>query len=464
MGFKLDGPGGAVPLLHLNYSPDTSPLPGEGLSFEQCSSGIIPPTGSGGGLVSPSADESGFGPGHREVGAAYLRLSTPGQEDGTSFAKQHEAVMVSASHWDVFLPSDHIIQETASGADFGRLGLRALESLIEKGLVKHVFLFSPDRLARDPYQLLQFLRLCKNYGVLVHFADGSRVETIFDEMIQYMKGLFGYVEREQTSQRTQDGKRRVAKQGRMPHGVGRGIYGYDYDPVTKTRSINEAEATVVRELFQRALGGVSSNVMSKDLQTRGITTKTGSRFDARKIYHILRNETYTGSHWWGRHRFEKMPTTPHGPKRRVTLQPPERWIRMTKFSPQIITPYLWAAVQQAMNSRRRPGPLWDYQFSGFFSCAECGSNIVGATIQYRGQKYPYYRCSGTVARDGQPRICSLKAYRAGDLEPLLWEHIYEAVENPTLIFDEIRANVSGPSDAVDRQVFELERSINKGIL
>ena len=136
---------------------------------------------------------------------------------------------------------------------------------------------------------------------------------------------------------------------------------------------------------------------------------------------------------------------------------------MTKFSPQIITPNLWAAVQQAMNSRRRPGPLWDYQFSGFFSCAECGSNIVGATIQYRGQKYPYYRCSGTVARDGKPRICPLKAYRAGDLEPLLWEHIYEAVENPTLIFDEIRANVSGPSEAVGRQVFELERSINKAL-
>ena len=460
MGFKLDGYRGPAPL-RLTYSPDFPAGAGEGLSHESGSSGIFPPCGSRRDPASPAANDSGFGLGHAEIGAAYIRVSTVGQKDGTSLAKQREAVLESAARCSVRIPPEYLIEETWTGADIGRMGMQLLSSIVERRLVQHVFLFDTDRLARDPLHLLQFLRLCKDNGVLVHFADGTVVETVLDEVLQFLKGFVGFQERELISQRTLDGKRRVAEQGRMPHGVGRGIYGYDYDPITKTRTINEVEAAVIREFYERALGGASCNVISKDIQARGIVTKSGARFDARKIYHILRNETYTGSHWWGRNRYQKLPTTPGGRKRLVTPQPPESWIRMEDFSPQIISPALWSAVQEAMDNRRRPGPLWDYQFSGFFKCGECPSNIVGATQKYRGKKYPYYRCSGTVPKNGDPRICSLESYRADELEPKVWEHIYGAVADPSPVFAQIRANVSGPTDSVDNQVSNLERSIRK---
>ena len=461
MGFKLDGPGGAVPVLQLNYSPDTPPNLDEDSSLKLRSSGAFPPARSGGGPASLYTHDSGSGHGPPEIGAAYIRVSTPGQEDGTSLAKQREAVLSDAARWRVSIPPAYLIEETWSGADFGRLGMQVLSSLVERRLVQHVFLYDTDRLARDPLHLLQFLRLCKENGVLVHFADGTVDETVLDEVLQFLKGFVGFQERELILQRTQDGKRRIAEQGRIPHGVGRGIYGYDYDRVTKTRSINEAEAAVVREIFERALGGASCNVISKDLQARGITTKSLAKFDARKIHHLLRNETYTGAYWWGTKRFQKLPTTPNGPKRLVTHKPRESWIRMTKFSPQIISPALWAAVQEAMDNRRRPGPLWDYQFSGFFRCVECPSNIVGATQQDRGKKYPYYRCSGTVPKEGEPRICSLESYRADELEPSVWEHIYKAVDDPSTLFDQIRASISGPTPVVDRQVADLKHGIQK---
>ena len=314
MGFKLDGPGGAVPLLNLNYSSDNSGHPGEGPLMEAGSSGIFPPAGFGGGPASLYADDSGSGPGLPEIGAAYIRVSTPGQEEGTSLGKQREGVLDDAARCGVSIPPEYLIEETWSGADFGRLGMQVLSSLVERRLVQHVFLYDTDRLARDPFNLLQFLRLCKENGVLVHFADGTVVETVLDEVLQFLKGFVGFQERELISQRTQDGKRRIAERGRIPHGVGRGLYGYDYDPVTKTRSINEAEAAVIREIFNRALGGASCNVISKDLQARGVTTKSRAKFDARKIHHLLRNETYTGAHWWGMKRLQQLPTTPNGPK------------------------------------------------------------------------------------------------------------------------------------------------------
>ena len=42
MGFKLDGPGGAVPVLQLNYSPDTPPNLDEDSSLKLRSSGAFP--------------------------------------------------------------------------------------------------------------------------------------------------------------------------------------------------------------------------------------------------------------------------------------------------------------------------------------------------------------------------------------------------------------------------------------
>ena len=461
MGFKLDGPGGAVPRILLRYAPENPFDMDEGAFPQADSSGPFPATGVGGVSGAVIAGVPGLGPDNQETGAGYIRVSTPGQEEGTSLAKQREHVLAMAASAGVHIPDDYLIQEVWSAADFGRPGFQRICYLIRSRAVRHVFIHDTDRAARDPFHILQFLRMCKEAGVLVHFADGTVVATVMDEVMQYMKGWVGFEEREKISQRTQDGKRRIAEEGRQPHGVGRGIYGYDYDTVTKIRTINEAEAAVVREIFDRALGGASCNVISKDLQARGIRTKSGAKFDARKIHHILRNEAYTGAHWWGTKRFQKLPTTPGGPKRLVTAQPPESWIRMTTFTPRIISPAKWAAVQEAMDNRRRPGPLWDYQFSGFFQCAECASNIVGATQKDRGKKYPYYRCSGTLPKDGKPRICSLGSYRADELEPAVWERIFKAIDAPSLVFDQIRANVNGPTELVDRQITELQRRIRK---
>ncbi len=461
MGFKLDGPGGAVPRILLTYAPELPHGMDQGLFLQAEASGLFPPTGLGGGSGSPVAGDPSFGPDNQEIGAAYIRVSTAGQTEGTSLTKQREHVLALAARAGVHIPEDYFVEEVWTGADFGRPGFRWIRQLVQSRAVRHVFIFDTDRAARDPFHILLFLRMCKEAGVLVHFADGTVVATVMDEVIQYMKGWVGFEERAKISKNTQSGKRRIAEQGRQPHGVGRGIYGYDYDTETKTRTINEAEAAVVREIFDRALGGASCNVISKDLQARGIRTKSGAKFDARKIHHLLRNESFTGSHWWGQKRFQKLPTTDGGPKRLVTPQPPELWIRMTTFTPQIISPAKWEAVQVAMNNRRKKAPLWDYQFSGFFQCADCASNIVGATQQDNGKKYPYYRCSGTLPKDGQPRICSQGSYRADELEPVVLEHIYKAIDAPSLLFDQIRANVNGPTDLVDRQIADLQRRIRK---
>ena len=59
-----------------------------------------------------------------------------------------------------------------------------------------------------------------------------------------MLGYAGYKERLAIAERTNRGKRQVAREGRMPNGTGAGLYGYDYQNGTGTRLINAIEAAL----------------------------------------------------------------------------------------------------------------------------------------------------------------------------------------------------------------------------
>lgn len=396
-----------------------------------------------------------------EEGVMYIRVSTPDQEDGTSLETQREKNLALADVYGVVIRPDRIISEVWSAADPDRPGLRIVWDLVARREVTHVFVYDTDRLARDPWHVAQFIRHCKQFGVTLHFADGTTVETILDEVIQYLRGFVGHQEREKIAERTMNGKIATAKANRMPNGCGRGLYGYDYDRHTHTRSINEAEAAVVREMFEWRLSGVSGREITRRLKRAGIRTKTGGEWDSRTVHNILRNQAFTGVQWWGKHRYEKVYEKDGGPKRRVTLKPQEEWIQLDGFSPMIIEPAIYEAVQAAMERSRRPIGHWDYVFTPFFFCGECGGPVCGATQKRR---YPYYRCIGTLAGQVRPRVCSLKAIRADQLEPVAWDQIRAAVQDPSGIISDLRQASGDGGAGLDRRISRLEGQVTKGRL
>ena len=420
----------------------------------------------------PSVDQSaGFGLVYpksgvaqpEEFGVSYNRISTPGQEDGTSLETQIESNARTAASVGVTVLPEHVITEVWSGADPGRPGVGAVRRLFSSGVVQHVFVSTTDRLARDPWHVVEFIRFCKDHRATLHFADGTAVETVLDEALQYFKGLFGHQEREKIAERTMNGKVSTARAGRMPNGTGRGLFGYDYDPVTKTRVINEAEAAIVRLMFDLALGGSSCNSIARRLRKLGIRTKTGAEWDPRTVYYVLKNQAYTGTQWWGRFRTEllKSGTDEAGkklPKRRVTPRPPEEWILLEGFSPRIIDPAVYEAVQHILEGRRRKGTHWDYVLSELFRCLDCGSKVCGATQKVT---YPYYRCTGTGGDERRPKICNVRSFRADFLEPAVWRHICAAVRDPSGIIEDLRRAYGDGGADVDRRISTLRRQVQK---
>ena len=398
-----------------------------------------------------------------EFGVIYNRISTSGQEDGTSLETQLENNTHMAGLVGVPVAPEHIINEVWSGADPSRSGFTRVREFVSNGVVQHVFVNDTDRLARDPWHVIEFIRFCKDHGATLHFSDGTTVETVLDEALQYFKGLFGFQEREKIAARTMLGKVATARAGRMPNGTGRGPFGYDYDKVSKTRSINEAEASIVRLMFEWALGGVSCNGIARRLRKMGVRTKGGSEWDSRTVYNVLRNEAYTGTQWWGRYRHElvKGGTDENGvkrPKRKVTLKPKEEWILLTGFSPAIIERAVYDGVQRSLEDHRRGGTHWEYIFSKFFRCGECGSTIAGATQKGR---YPYYRCNGTVGGLGRPKICDLRSFRADKLEPVVWRHICAVVQDPSGIIDDLRRAYGDGGEDLEARIFRLRKQVQK---
>lgn len=146
-----------------------------------------------------------------EFGATHERVSTPDQEDGTSLGFQREKNLANARAHGVTVKPEHRISEVWSAADPDRPGMRKLWDLVEREEIQHVFAYDPDRLYRDPWHGVRFVRHCKDHRVVLHFADGTTVESVLDEAIQYLRGFVGHQEREKIAARTMDGKISTAK-------------------------------------------------------------------------------------------------------------------------------------------------------------------------------------------------------------------------------------------------------------
>ena len=404
-----------------------------------------------------------------EVGVSYGRVSTPGQEDGTSLDIQRDGHLAMAAAAGVVIPPEYIISDVGSGADPNREGARRVRNLVRQGKVQHVFLSRTDRWGRDPMEVVKFIRLCKKHGVTIHFADGTKADTVLDEAIQYLLGFAGYDERQKTAVRTLEGKMERARANRMPNGTGVGCFGYDYDPLTKTRSVNPAEAAAIVQMFEWRLSGNSCWQIALRLRRLGIKTKTGGDWGSATVRTVLRREAYTGEQWFGQNRYELVfqgdDDEGEGSKRRVTPKPVEEWIRIVGFSPQIIEWDVYEAAQKTFERKPGRGIEWDYWLTKFFVCGVCDSPVSGATMtagqQNRRYSYAYYRCRGTLAREGSPRICGVGSVRADKLEPAVRKSLEEMVRAPEGIVAELRREASGDSSRLDQRIADLERKLRK---
>ncbi|WP_377810129.1 recombinase family protein [Azospirillum sp. A29] len=284
------------------------------------------------------------------------------------------------------------------------------------GLFNTVITEGLDRLSRDQEDIAAIFKRLKHRGIVINTVQ----EGVVSELHIGMKGTMNALFLRDLAIKVRRGQEGRAKEGRVPAGLS---YGYDvvkmFDdkgkPFCGKRLVNEGQAAVIREIFTKIALGFSPRAIAKDLNSRGIPSPKGRKWNASTINGnaarrngILYNEAYIGILIYNRLRMDKDPDTG---KRVSRLNKLEDWKITEVPGLRIVTDEQWDRVQavkagfsnrRGAEHARRPKHL----LSGLVRCGCCGGSY---TVKSKDQlACSTYRESGTCENN--------RTIRVGDLQ------------------------------------------------
>jgi site-specific DNA recombinase len=402
----------------------------------------------------------------------YSRVSTDAQErDGTSLDTQERAglELANAVGWSVV----ECIRDTASGFSLDRPGIARVRQLLRQGAVDVVVSHAVDRLSRNQNHIGVLFDEVQQAGARLEFVTEKFEDTAIGRFILAARAFIGEVEREKIAERTTRGKLERARSGRIPQALGRGTYGYTYNPATGKREIEPFQAEVVRRIFARYAETRSFNRVCGELNADGVRALEGGRWYSATIRRILTNESYAGRLIYRRTRWVKTRGADGTARRRPVERPEAERIEIAGASPRIVEEALWERVRQILTDpervARRPKPRYEYPLRGRVKCRLCGAAMVGQTMVNRGRTYHYYACR--IAFDRRlGRTCAGRNVRADRLEPAVWREIRAKLSSPEIILQELRRGQPEPDrEEVGRterrvgEIVEQERRLIKAL-
>ena len=214
-----------------------------------------------------------------------------------------------------------------------------------------------DRLSRDQADIASFYKRMR-------FADVQTVTLSEGEISDLHIGLKGTMNAlflKDLADKTRRGLR-----GRVEAGKSGGGNSYGYDvvrtiaadgtPVRGDRTVNEAQAAIVRRIFGEYAAGKSPRAIAKDLNAEGVPGPSGKGWGPSTIHGnsergtgILNNELYLGRLVWNRLRYVKDPETG---KRVSRVNPESEWIIHDVPELRIIDDDLWQAAKERQEDRK----------------------------------------------------------------------------------------------------------------
>lgn len=256
----------------------------------------------------------------------------------------------------------------------------------------YVIVYAFDRFARDRYDSAIYKRQLKLNGVKVL----SATEPISDDpsgvlMESILEGFAEYYSAE-LSRKIRRGMNDNAKKG-----LANGSVPFGYRRSSEGRYVvQEDEAKIVREIFQRVSDGEAFTAIRDSFNERGITNRYGRKWTDGGFYHMIENERYAGVYIFGD-------------------------VRIEGAIPQIVDRELFDEVQRklsvkknprgSVNRRRRENGV--YLLTGKLFCGECKSPMIGVSGTSRtGALHYYYVCQEKRSK----HTCKKKNVRREDIE------------------------------------------------
>ncbi len=372
------------------------------------------------------------------IAAIYARKST----DQHGVADQQKSVTRQIDHARAYavkkgwvVSDDYVfVDDGISGAEFAnRPGfLRLMNALKPKPLFQVLVMSEESRLGREAIETAYALKQLVTAGVRVFFYLEDRERTLDGPMDKVMLSLTTFadeLEREKARQRTYDAMSRKAKAGQVTGGR---VFGYDNvhvygEPDVKglkkrlhvKREINEAEAEVVRKIFERCAKGWGMRRIAKHLNDQEAPAPRSQQGRPRawapsSVREVLYRPLYRGEIVWNKSRKRDG----WGQTRR-TARTEGEWIQVPAPELRIVPVELWDQAHARLGHVRESyvrvnkGRLWGrpssgteskYLLPGLARCGECGGSLYVKSRSHGRKRAYYYGCTSYHLRGR--RVCT----------------------------------------------------------
>ncbi|WP_227004676.1 recombinase family protein [Jeotgalibaca arthritidis] len=313
--------------------------------------------------------------------APYARVSTDSEEQLSSYKSQvmyYKDLVNSRKEWvlvDIYADESITGTQVARRENFQRMINDCMDGKIDMIITKSI-----SRFARNTLDTLKYVRMLKERNIAVFFEEENiNTMTMDGELLLVILSSVAQQEVENISANVKKGLKMKMKRGEL---VGfASCLGYDYDPVDKSISINEAEADIVRYIFDRYIEGAGGYVIAKELTKLGYKTKYGnSQWHDTGVLGIIKNEKYKGDVLQGK-TFTVDPIS----KRRLDNYGEEDQFYIKNHHEPIVSEEVFEKAQAILNKRgakrrgvqngKREKYSRKYAFSSMLECASCGSNL-----------------------------------------------------------------------------------------
>ncbi|MCC2250022.1 recombinase family protein [Virgibacillus sp. AGTR] len=305
--------------------------------------------------------------------ALYIRVSTREQLDGFSISAQKRQLTAycESQGWEIM---GYYVEEGASAKNTNRPELKRMITHIENDLIDCVLVYKLDRLTRsvlDLYNLLQKFEEnnCKFKSATEVYDTTSAIGRMFITLV----ASFAQFERERLGERVSMGMEQMTREGKWKGGT----VGYGHNKIDGNFVIVEHEASILKDMYEWYLSGLSDRSIAIKLNEMGLETRTGAEWDERKVKYVLTNKKNVGTLQYG-----------------VRVNQ-DKSFEVDDIYPPIIDKKTFDRALATRDARRKfhgKQATSSYYFSGILRCSRCGAKMKGI----KARQYKRYRCTNNL--------------------------------------------------------------------
>lgn len=382
------------------------------------------------------------------------------------------------------------VDDGISGAEFtNRPGfLQLMNSLKPQRRFDVLIMSEESRLGREQIEVSYALKQLVQAGVRVfcYLEDRERtLDSPIEKAMLALQTMADEMEREKARQRMVDTMSRKARAG---HHTGGACFGYINVPVLApdgSRShveqrINEAEAAVVRRIFELTAEGYSRLAIAKQLNAEGHAAPRAQQgrphgWIQSSVHEALFRPRYRGLIVWNRTKKRNRWGEKH-----VTDRPSDDWISVPAPHLRIVDEALWQAAHAQIDAARTAGVQRQqrtsrYLLPGLARCAWCNGGMHVRTRPKHRRHVHFYACTAHFNK-GEAICRNLVQVPLVDVDRAVLDAIREIV-TPDLADeviarvrqllepggrDTLRERIGDELDAVDAQIANLTDAIAIG--